>query len=52
MNYTKEDAIEVMKLADEFLKGNESPEADKLRETIRKNVENIFGGIEAIPTRK
>lgn len=52
MNYTKEDAIEVMNLAEEFLNGDNSPEANKLRETIRKNAEDIFGGVEAIKERK
>lgn len=52
MNYTKEDAIEVMNLAEEFLNGDNSPEANKLRETIRKNAEDIFGGIEAIKEQK
>lgn len=52
MNYTKEDAVEVMNLAEEFLSGDDSPEANKLRETIRKNAEDIFGSIESVPERK
>lgn len=40
--YTEEDAEEVAKLADEFLKGNDSPEAQKLKENIRNNTADLF----------
>ena len=37
VSYTKEDVKELIRLADEFTKGNNSPEAQLLRKVIRRN---------------
>ena len=40
--YTKEDGDELVKLAHEFLDGNDSPEAKKLMETVKSNMDALF----------
>ena len=42
MRYTKEDVVELVRLVDEFTKGDRSPEAELLRNTVHKNAGNIL----------
>ena len=44
-DFTEKDARELMKLADEFLAGNDSPEAKRLKANIQANIAAEFGGI-------
>lgn len=41
--YTEEDAKEILKLAKEFTKGDDSPEAKHLVENIEQNIKMRFG---------
>ena len=43
-DYTKKEAEELMSLLDQFLDGNKTPEAEKLRNTLKENIDSIFGG--------
>ena len=42
--YTKKEAEELLSLLDQFLNGNNTPEAEKLRDTLKKNIDSVFGG--------
>lgn len=42
MKYTKEDYFELIRLVDEFLDGDDSPEAVRLRHEIRLNAKVNF----------
>ena len=42
--YTKKEAEELISLLNQFLDGNNTPEAEKLRDTLKENIESVFGG--------
>ena len=42
MKYTIDDVVKVIKLADEFTKGNDSAEAIRLRKEIRLNAMSTY----------
>lgn len=43
--YTRADAIEILRLLEEFLGDDHSPEAEQLRNNVRRNGEVLFGDL-------